>query len=251
MKINSIDLSRLRNEEHTRFHAGFVELLDIYGTGIHCIETLFPKYISLLAYETEVLSKIEKSESADVIIDAEAHLDSVFSALVAKAGLGTLHYKGENREAATRIQYVLDQYNQIRKKDYIGETTVINNLLNELNTHCTGEVNTLGLGGWLTELQNANTCYGMLMENRSNENEKAGRGWQQMKTVRRKVDAVYRKIVERLNELTSEGLEDYAGFVDSMNECIIRYGLILARREYEHIKEKEPWAVEAGKTSAV
>lgn len=111
-------------------------------------------------------------------------------------------------------------------------------MVKDLQTGYAEDIATLGLEKWVTELAAANEAFEELMQKRYEA--EAGKPQYTMKTAREEVDEAYRVIIERIDALIIvNGEEQYAGFVNNLNERIERYNNAVSRRYGRNEKEDE------------
>jgi hypothetical protein len=90
------------------------------------------------------------------------------------------------------------------------------------------DASTVGLTGWVDELENANVTFNRLMKDRYNE--MAVKTDLVLRQVRLKIDEAYRIIVEHINAaIVVEGEEKYSKFVTELNVVIKKYADMLAQ----------------------
>jgi hypothetical protein len=146
------------------------------------------------------------------------------------------------KQSALRVQVVLDEFGNIAAKSFDEETAAIVSLNSKLNQYYEADVETLGIAGWLEELQVNNESFEQLMRHRYSK--EAIKTQLRMKSVRHEVDDAYRTIIDRINALIIvNGEANYKEFVDEMNERIDRnsnnLAIRLGRQVSENNKEEQ------------
>ena len=68
------------------------------------------------------------------------------------------------KQAASRVQIVIDEHGNIAAKTYDKETAAIVSLISKLNQQYANDVATLGIAGWLNELQANNESFDQLIK---------------------------------------------------------------------------------------
>lgn len=228
MKIETIHLSHLRNEEHYQFHTDFNALTESYTAVALNIEAAFAAYQPLYNDETEALNIIRRSAITDDIAAADAMRDRTFRGLRDTVKSAANHFLVEKQEAASRIQIVLDHYGDLARKNYDEETAAISSFIADLAER-SADVNLLGLSEWVTELQANNEAFDALKKTRYTE--EAGKTQLRMKQVRRLVDDAYKTISTRIDALVIvNGAEAYEAYINELNQRIESYNLLLAQR---------------------
>ncbi len=235
MQILKASLGNYRNEEHFQFQTEFKGLVEKYTPGTLNIEAAWAVYLPCYNKEEGVLDLLRKSSLTVKISDADHYRDKLNSGLSDTVKGALNHFNPAIKDAARRVQILLDRYGKINRKSYDEETAAINSLINDLNTDYSADVATLGIGEWIAELQSANNAFVALMQERySEETEKPEYN---MKIARTDTDAAYSTITERIDALmivNGEGI--YAGFVKDLNQRIEKFNKILAQREGRNAK---------------
>lgn len=238
MKILSVKLRNLRNEEHFQFQTEFKGLVEKSTPETLDIVPAWAVYQPLYENEAEALDVIRKSSLTENIANADHYRDSVYSGLRDTVKGAANHFNAAKKEAAARVQVVLDHYGNINIKTYDEQTAAINDLIAELNATYTADVATLAIGDWVTELQTANNSFETLMQERYSQD--AGKTQLKMKEVRTAVDDAYRTITERIDALVIvNGKENYAGFIKELNQRVEKFNKLLAQREGRNAKKEE------------
>ena len=239
MKISTLKLKNLRNEEHFQFQTGFNDLVIQFTPATLGIVNEYMVYSSLFSSEGLALDIIIKSAITDELAIADMKRDATFSGLASAVKSGTKHFSAEVKQAAARVQVVFDTYGNVAKKGYDEETAAINSLITDLNSTYAADVPLLGIAGWITELKANNDAFDTLKKSRYIE--EACKTQLRMKQVRTEVDAAYKAIVERINALIIvNGDRLYASFVNELNERIDQFNLVLAQREGRNAKDDKP-----------
>ena len=242
MKISDLSLSKLRNEEHFQFQTGFKELIikltpDILGVG-----SQFSAYLPLYSNEIEALNFVRKSDLTDALVECDAVRDNTCRGFTDFIKSACNHYNPMVKQSALRVQVVLDEFGNIAAKSFDEETAAIVSLNSKLNQYYEADVETLGIAGWLEELQVNNESFEQLMRHRYSK--EAIKTQLRMKSVRHEVDDAYRTIIDRINALIIvNGEANYKEFVDEMNERIDRnsnnLAIRLGRQVSENNKEEQ------------
>ncbi len=243
MKIETIHLNNLRNNEHFQLQTEFHKLVTESTPQALKIELAFAAYLPLYAKEDEALVKITKSAFSADIEEADRRRDQLFRGM-ADANLSALnHFKPEVSAAARRLQIVFDTYGNVAAKPLNEETSALNNLLQDLRTGYAAEVEQVGLGDWARELLAANAAFEDLVHRRYGETSQ--RSDLVLKEVRMQVDAAYNAIAERVNALMLlEGSPTHKEFIRRLNAVVEKYKNLLAQRRGRN-------AAKAGKEKAV
>src|SRR5665647_253784 len=245
MNILDFSLSRLQNEEHFKYQTGFKELIIKLTPAALGIEPQFSAYLPLYDNECDAINFIRKSDITDALTDNDAVRDYTYRGFADFIKSACNHYIPEMKQAALRVQIVIDEHGNIAAKTYDKETAAIISLISKLNQHYADDVTTLGIAGWLNELQANNESFDQLMNSRYTQ--ETIKTQLRMKTVRHDVDDAYRTIINRVNALIIvNGEADYKEFVGEMNKRIdwnnnhlsARLGHLVSEKKNEEPKIK-------------
>ena len=229
MKIKTIDLYNLRNDEHFQFNAEFRDAVNRFGASSLKIETQFEVFVTLYAQEDEALKKIMKSAITAEIHAADKLRDQLFRGMVDANKAALNHFSNDVREAAKRLKIVFDTYGNLAQKPLNEQTSGVYNILQDLNGKYAGDSANTGLTDWMNELQTANETLAGLMKDRYEES--AMKTDLVLKQVRTQIDAQYRLIIERIEAfVVVEGAGNYSEFIKYWNVVIEKYLTIMAQR---------------------
>lgn len=230
MKILKLKYDRLRNEEHFQFQTEFSGLVERFSPVTLNIETVFNAYMASLEKEYVALDVIRKSANTDKIIAADEKREGTTSGLRDTVKGATNHFSPAKRNAANRIEIVINHFGNLNDMPYDEQTASIRTMIDKLHNEYAEDVEILQLGEWLTELQTNNNEFEELMSERYSEG--AGKTQLKMKQVRTEVDAAYRKVITRMEALVElNDPEVYIPFINELNIRIEKYNNILAQRK--------------------
>ena len=229
-KFISIILSILRNDEHFQFHSEIRDLILKIGAMDLNIEMDFDEYVVLYMQVDEALKKINKSAITADIQTADKRRDMLFRGMSDANKSALNHFSEDVRQAATRIQIVLDTYGNLAQKPLNEQTSGVYNILQDLNgSKYKPDAIKVKIIDWMNELHVANEAFRQLMKDRFDETT--------MKTdivfreARLKLDAKYRLITERIEALALiEKAKVHTDFIRSVNTIIDKYTTIVAQR---------------------
>jgi hypothetical protein len=259
MKIKAMKLTNLRGEEHFQFGADVLALVKATGPVALHVEAAYNAFTAAHAQEDEVLEQIRKSVLTGRIADADRARDDVFYGLSEAVRSATHHFTPAMREAAEGVSIVFHSYGAVASRNYAEQTAAVHNLLVELTTNHAAACETLGLNGWIGELDRLNIAVEKLMSGR--DDETAGRTDLVMKDVRARADEAYRLLTGQIEALgvvaamQGEGstvgpASVYESFIAALNARIERYGNVMAvrrgRAAAEKAREEEAAAAAAG-----
>jgi hypothetical protein len=239
MKIESLGLKLLRNNEHLQFYTEFKGLVENYTPVTLGIEAVYNEWLPLFISESEAIDKIIKSAFTEVITDADMQRDTIFSGMREAVNAAAKHFRPEVKQAATRLMVIFDHFGNVSIKTYDEETSAINNLINELNSNGAADLATVGIIEWLTELTTSNETFVNLMHSRYTE--QTTKSSLIVREVRVAIDIAFRNIINRINALIIvNGETVYAGFVRDLNERIQRSNQQIALRQGRNAKPEIP-----------
>jgi hypothetical protein len=132
MKIEKINTAHLRNDEHFQFHTEFRDLATKHGAAALKIKPQFDAYLPLYDTEDEALKKIVKSEFTAKIHEADKARDEIWVGIEETVATAHRHFYPTVRDAAARLQIVLDTYGNVARKGLDEETSAVYNILQEL-----------------------------------------------------------------------------------------------------------------------
>jgi hypothetical protein len=275
MIISRFDASRLRNEEWFRFHTEFLELAVRFGADFLDIEHLFPLYEMIYREGDRLLELMQASLVTADTSEANRNRKRIFCGLRNTAKSLRYVLNPALRDAATKVYAIVRKYNDAVIKGTMGaRTAAIDNLLQDLKPgegaiDCSAEVQMLGLGVWVADLEASNQAYKQAMDERTGEKAArpdAGR----LRQVRIDLNHYYImmvRIVDARLAVVGEGKtggdasadppapagergvlpadpdERLLLFVHSLNACIARWSALLKGRRTR--SEKRAAAVQA------
>ncbi|MDR2449537.1 MAG: DUF6261 family protein [Prevotellaceae bacterium] len=219
----------LRNESHVEFHTTVNTLFSRFGPTALGIDALYAVYSSLLVEEIDALDIIRRSELTIEIEEKDQERDSLYRGFVDNVKSQLHHFDPVKREAARKVEIILEHYGNIAAKSLDEETAAIDDLYRELlKPENYPQVITLGLEPWMEELVQASRRLEQLMMDRYNEAAK--RPNVHMRSVRREVDKVFRAILDLLEALVRvNGPDTNRAFITELNVVMGRYKDIMAQ----------------------
>jgi len=229
MEIHDIQKIRLRNDEHFQFNTEFRDLIVREGAETLKIAPLFATYLTLYNIEDEGVKKISKSVWTAQIHEADKARDEIYTGMVLANESALRHYSEPTRAAAKKLKILFDTYGNVSQKPLNEQTSAVHNILQELRGEYLAAAQTVGINGWVAELETRNNAVDALVKERFDE---AGAKSQVVVgAARLELDAAYDAIVRRINALAEvEGVEHYAAFINTFNAVIAKYNAILHLR---------------------
>jgi hypothetical protein len=234
-----IDFAHLNNETHTEFHETAGTVIVRHNPAALGIAEQHNTYSPLVDSEVSLLDLIRRSDYTLEIEDQDGLRDRRFRGFADAVKSGLNHFDPVKRDAAGKINLLLEHYGNIAAKTLDRETAAIDDLLRELGEgeyrDCIGK---LALEDWTRELDGENQKFKNLMQKRYGE--VSNRPTSRMKAVRKEVDTAFRNLTDRVDALVEiNGIALYEPFVRELNAVIERYKNILAQSaERRNTKEK-------------
>ena len=228
MKVKSIHLHFLRNNEIFQFHTEFGKLVKDLDPSKLKIEQLFDKYQVLYKDLDDAMLKISKSAITADITAADQRRDSIFRGMIDANKAALNHFDTEKTEAARRLQIVFDTYGNIARMTLNEQTAATYNLLQELNNKHAADIAAAGIADWVKELEKQNNAFGDLMRDRFDET--AAKTSLKVRQVRTDIDSAYRNIVQGITGLAMvDGNGVYDEFINRLNAIVDKYNNNLAQ----------------------
>jgi hypothetical protein len=235
MKIEKVHLGHLRNDAHFQFHTEFRDIVATHGAEALKIKPQFDAYLLLYDREDEALKKIAKSALTAKIHDADAARDDTFMGLLDVCRGMCRHFTPAIREAALRIQVVLDTFGNVASKPLNEETSALYNLAQELQEKHAAALSATGMAQWVGELKSRNNAFEALVKERFDET--AHKTDVVLKEARKATDEAYKQLRDIINVyMVLEGTADYEAFIRTLNAVVAKYAV----RHHRHHRPAEP-----------
>jgi len=238
MKIKSLQLSFLRNTEHFQFHTGVKKLIELLSASRLKIEAPFTIFQSLYIKECEMLDDLKKNNVSEELVDADNNRDITYSGMLDVIKSATKHFRSEVRQSGAHLQSLFENYGSMTISTYDDQTAATNRLVEELVGKYAGDVASIGLSEWVSQLKIKNLTFDSLKKSRYSD----GTSLIQlaMKHVRSELDSAYLAIMNRINALIElEGEDNYKQFVLEMNAQIDLYTELLVIRTGRSKKQSQ------------
>lgn len=205
MQVLKIKLSHLHNDEWYEFHGDFRDTTEKYGEEALNIKDLRKLYLAQLAKADKQLLVIRKSVYTEAMRVADKERDTLFGSFhrVVKDSLNLPD--AAKKEAAGRVYNLVHAYKlNGLKSNYNAESSVINNLLEDLGGY-TDDLTLLSVGEWVTALRQAEDRFLALRAQRITE--MAGKPQGSLADTRHQVDTLYLSMIHILDaKLVADGL---------------------------------------------
>jgi len=231
--INSIKLQTLRNSEYIQF---FTDVLKVVSNNNPEALEVKALYDALHSKANEIESLFKVSQGSMVTKEIE-NLDArrdkaingvtlIIQALTYSADLTVSNY-------AKTLEAHLSLFGTgIAKDNYLSETTVLRNIVNDWKTKpdLKEAITTLQLLSWQTEMEQANNEFSETYSKRNDQ--LAGASGDKLKALRLEGNEAYYKLRTRLNSYLdiNEGTDPWATTVNQINQNINNYLALLNRR---------------------
>jgi hypothetical protein len=229
MKIKSISLTVFDNNEHYKYQTdvnGLISHLPVDSLPIGDEVATFKK---LYADEGEALNYVRKSTYSKQLGLADLKCNETLDGMEHAIISGLKHYDQAVREAAAHIKVLWDTNGDIKHKAQKNKSGAIIKLIADLKGIYAANVATLGMDGWVTELDADLAAHDAIEDSRYDE--KDGKTHLRMKEVRTEMDTTYHTLTEKINALIIVNGEDpYADFVNKLNLHIDSFTNDLALR---------------------
>ena len=227
--ITRFRYENLRNESHVEFHTTVNTLFGNFGPAALGIDALYAVYLPLFNQEVEALDIIRRSELTTEISEKDHERDSLYRGFADNVKSQLHHFDPTRREAARKVEVILEHYGNIATKSLDEETAAIEDLYRELlKQENYPQVITLGLGPWMEELVQVSRALEQLMLARYDEAAK--RPDIRMQSIRTELDKVFRSILDLLEALVRvNGPDTNKAFLAELNVVMERYKDILAQ----------------------
>ena len=195
-KINAFYLYRMRNNEHFEFLRHLIALIKEIGAEALKITVQFAALLAVYAQEDEALLKVRKSILSDHIAELDRQRNDTFRGLVDAIKSMLKHFNSTVQACAKRSQIVFKAYGNIARMAMEEKNSACYNLIQELYNNYAEDVLTLGINGWLKELERINTEIERLIEER--DKEATDRTDLVLSEVRKNADETYAAMARRI-----------------------------------------------------
>ena len=231
LAIRGIRSSHLINPLHMEFTTDRVNLFQKYGPDVLKIRPQFDDFQRWAGREDISYKWLTKSFSTEQKMTADGARIETLIGFRKGVEFSLRSFDTAVVDAAKRVKILFNTYNKpvpMRRMSYDAKTAAITNLLQELNGAYAPYITLMGLGNWLTKLEEQNQAFSELTVQYNVE--QANRPAYNHKESRKGVDLAYKDIVKRITawiEIESE--TDWRPFVNELNALITHYHDILAQ----------------------
>ena len=236
MAIETCRFSKLRNMEVYKIAKDFRGVIMKHGATAMGIDTFFPELTVIENDITALVLSIKKSYYTAEIKAADDKRDNTFITTRNKVEADLTHFDPLRKQSSYRVSLVFNEYGDVHKKGYLEETGFIDNLIDELRTNYSNDINVLGLMNEINQLEIDNGIFEDLISARLDQIKTKPKG--SMKELRKRYYDCYCKIVARVEALINiNGITNYQDFVDDLNARIRHYNNVIAQREGKNKKK--------------
>jgi hypothetical protein len=217
MKILKIYFHYLRNEAHYQFLLLVQKLFSNYPQVASIVSTLLPRLNELIAIEGKIVDAMKSSIYTEQLVEIDGRIDRDIAGIEAAIESALHHYTAAFVDAAKVLKLRFEAFHgDIEKKAYEEESAAVKILVADLKTTYASQVSQLSLGGWVSELEAAQTEFERVFLLRNKE--LAARPQEQLRDVRKEEDGIYHNIVERIDAYGSlNGYSVTGQFVRELN----------------------------------
>lgn len=229
MKIKSLSLTSLQNEEHYKFLSDVNGLISIFTAASLLIVAEYASFQKLYSDEGEALNFVRKSNYSDQLHAADTKLNDTLNSIDHAICSGLKHYIPAVKDASIHLNLLWEANGNITNKAQKNKSGAIKKLIAELRGPYSQDVMSAGLDGWVNQLDMDLMAYDTVENSRYDEKEE--KTHLRMKEVRKESDATYHTIIEKINALMIvNGEAPYLDFVNKLNLRIDSYANNLALR---------------------
>lgn len=240
-KIDSIALTRFRNNEHFQFMTDVDQLITTSQPAELGIEQLYPVFKTTFTAEDAAMRAEFGSLKSKSIEELDNLRDKTWQAILLRVKAAQLSPFANEVESAEVIMRIVDRYGDVRPVSYNEETTAITNLVTDLLLPANAEyLNKVAIQRWVPELKSQNEQFQTVFNERNTELSDRVSG--DVKAIRIQIDPIYEKLIERINAtIVMEIAKPSAiSFVNQLNEKIKYYKTTLAARSGRAKAEVKP-----------
>ncbi len=239
-EIKRVDLTRLRNQEHTQFHTDVNAEIKSAGEENLGIAKLMPDYKTALEAEHAAIDVENGSQHTATVEEMDAVRDAIVRSLTFYVKSKRLSYIPEEQQAATLIYRIIKQSGNIRRKNYNEESDAIRSLVTQITTNYAKEMEVIKIVDILGELTKSNDAFVKIFNTRAGEI--SVRPESDVRVTRTATDKAYQSVVKAINGLSILNENPvYTTVIDKINYLVDYYKNTLSTRQgVADAKEKKP-----------
>jgi hypothetical protein len=232
--IYSIDLPKLRNAEYVQFQKDYVAIATRNNPSslqiTNKLDALNLKTVEL----DNLFVKVLANENTQVLVNIDENRDKAINGITFTVTGLAYHFEENIRNAAQKILDNLALYGSgIAKLNYLAETSVLNNIINDWETKpaLTDALNTLNLTNWKDYLKTQNNLFNEVYLNRTQEYGNASP--ENLKSKREETNVAYYALRDRINALHTlieTPPSPYSTIINELNALIEQYNTLINNR---------------------
>ncbi|MDR2085767.1 MAG: DUF6261 family protein [Dysgonamonadaceae bacterium] len=222
-KISSIWFRYLRGEAHYQFLLLFNETVNEHPAVRSIAGPLYDDFTVWLNRESKVVDMQKTSLYTERIVEVNLRADRLITGISKVVSAGMYHFNPAMVAAAKELRIRLKAFGRIQWKAYKEKSAAIGILIADFRLpDYAPPVDLLGLTPWIDELENTHNHFDHLLKQRNIE-------WTQkpqdrLIDIRRQIDSIYRRIVERINSAETFDTEGvYLPFIRQLNTLIASF----------------------------
>lgn len=232
-------LGRLRNGEHYLFNRNVIgDVTEEVAEAQHLTASR-TEYVGEFLHEEATYHQNQGYVNTADVVSTDLVRDEAFLFLRHSVDANLYSKDEAKRAAATQLSYALKPFRMANSKTYSENTSQIYKLVAVLQEdENTSAITTLGLDDIVTDLEEANEQFNTTFKTRSSAKLER-KSQMNMKTVRPRVDAAFKKLVDDINVLYKANEIAYndeetrtvlGNLIDKISAYIVEMNDILARR---------------------
>lgn len=232
-KINSVDFSQFKNNEHEQFHADVVKEIDNATPAKLGINPLYGRYSAAVTAEHAAIAVENGSKFTETVEEADLFRDQIYRGFVLQTEGNIMSYNPEVRQAAHNIKRIVDQIGDMRKQNYNQENESMKSLITQIKSNYLADVTKCNQLPLLNKLEEANNTF--IQHFSARGDEEAARISGNVRMVRIPVDQEFHNIANVINAgVLINGEADYATFIDKVNYLIDYHKNTIKIRKANH-----------------
>jgi len=248
--INSMKLTRMKNDIHLQFHERVNRLMSIAEKFVDDkvkpkknsigIKKLYELYNEAYKKEATSMTVVIKSDIIKRLSKQDKVRDSVYNGFIIILKANKSHFDAKSRIAANKLLLIFKHCGDISSKSPEGKTAAFNEILREFErTEHAEAIKTLQLFNWKKKFEEENAFFNKLMFKKYSET--IGRTPLLTKYTRIETDKYYRGLVAELNHYISKGVNtpEFNKFIDDLNAIIKHFSNIIEQDLNERKNAKD------------
>ncbi len=233
--MENINLYALRNPEFYQFASDVLAIVSSTNATAMQVADQHQKLKSVFD-EMTPLFKLRKGFATTEEVEAlDGHRDRTITGLAAIVNGNTYHYDEAMRKHAEKLSENLKLYGNgsIARENYVSETAIISNLVNDWNTkpELAAAVTALSLDGWKTKLDEANKAFNEAFLTRNAE--KSAASPEKLKQKRQEAMVAWYELRDHISahNLLKKGAEPYGKTVKDLEALVAQYAQLIKNRK--------------------